>query len=242
MYIILLILLGGHGLHAAKWDGNGLFRIETAIGVVRNGDVTFAFGHDKPADSLFLDVVSKYTFEQFVLHVDRKPFWLRIPLTNNNTAPIRAAIRLSQPHTDGNILLAHDNTIHHTLAQRGDHGYYYADLIIPTGNSVLYVRNETILIRVFPRIDLVQEASIAQDDAAKFLESRFTIVLLVAFLGLLLFQSVYVFVQFWISRLPEYLNYFFFLLCLMVYFFGRLDYWYNTGFMMDGIPALAPYL
>ncbi|MFM7080037.1 MAG: 7TM diverse intracellular signaling domain-containing protein, partial [Bacteroidota bacterium] len=84
--------------------------------------------------------------------------------------------------------------------------------------------------------------SIAQDDSAKFLESRFTILLLVAFLGLILFQSVYVFVQFWISRLPEYLNYFFFLLCLMVYFFVRLDYWYNTGFMMDGIPALAPYL
>lgn len=240
--IFLFILLGAHGLHASQWDGNGLFRIDSLIGVSRDGDVQFAFGHEKPADSLFLDTVSNYTMEQFVLHVDRRPFWIRVSLTNQNAEQIRTTIRLSQPHTADNIILIHNGTAYHGIAPKGDHGYYYADLVIPAGKSVLYVRNESVLIRVFPRVDLVHHESMAEDDIDKFLQSRYSIVFLIAFLGLLMFQSIYVFVQFWINRLPEYLNYLFFILCLLVYFFCRLDYWYNTGFMMDGIPVLAPYL
>lgn len=241
-FIILVFLLAAHGLHASKWDGTGIFRIDRGLGVVRTSEVVFAFGYDRPADEQFVDSLSKYSFDEFIFHVDRKPFWYATDLQNQFSREIKVTLRMNQHLTDSNVVLVHDSRTYYGFNKRADYGYYYVDLLVPSGSSKIYVRNKSVLIRVMPRIDLVPVTSTANDALEKFMSARYTIIILTAFLAIVLFQAIYILLQFSIVRSLDYLNYFYFLLCLLVYFFCRLDYWYNTGLLMDLLPVVAPYL
>jgi signal transduction histidine kinase len=149
---------------------------------------------------------------------------------------------MNQHLTDSNVVLVHDSETFYGFNPRADHGYYYVDLLVPSGSSRIYVRNKSVLIRVMPRVDLVPATSTPNDALEKFMSARYTIIILTAFLAVVLFQAVYILLQYSIVRSLDYLNYFYFLLCLLVYFFCRLDYWYNTGLLMDVLPVVAPYL
>lgn len=202
----------------------------------------FAFGSERPGDSEYSDSLSNYTPERFSYFVDRKPVWIRIFLRNPKANDVPVTIRLLQPNTKENVVLLHKGQVQYGTHQNGEQGYYYSHLNVPAGNSVLYVRYQSVFTRLYPYIELVEPSGLEYDESSKFIDYHLNIISLTAFLVLVLFQALYVWIQYRIIRSQDYINYFFFLLCLLVYFFCRLDYWNGTGLLMDGIPTIAPFL
>ncbi len=227
---------------ASEWNANVLLRVDSATGIVRVGEVAIAFGYDLPSERDFYHPADLNGIDDFAFYVDRKPFWYATDLNNQLPRETMVTVRMNQHLTDSNVVLVHESGIIYGLNSRQEHGYYYVDLAIPSGLSKVYVRNKSVLIRVVPRVDFVPTSSTYDDGLEKFISTRYTIIILTAFLAIVLFQAVYILLQYRISKSPDYLNYFYFLSCFLVYFFCRLDYWYNTGLLMDMVPMVAPYM
>ncbi len=219
-----------------------MFRIDDDLGFFQEGQVMFAFGFERPEDTHFLDSLSNYTPEEFSFFVDRKPVWIRVLLNNPNSSDVGATIRLLQPNTKENVVLLHNGKMRYGIHKTGDHGYYYNLVNVPAGNSVLYIRYESVFTRLYPYFEVVETSELVYDESLKFIQYYPNIISLTAFLVLILFQALYVLIQYRITGSLDYINYFFFLLCLSVYFFCRLDYWYGTGVLMEGMPFVAPFL
>ena len=60
---------------ASDWNANGLLRVDSATGIVREGEVAIAFGYDLPSERDFYHPADLNGIDDFAFYVDRKPFW-----------------------------------------------------------------------------------------------------------------------------------------------------------------------
>ncbi|MBL0340301.1 MAG: sensor histidine kinase [Bacteroidetes bacterium] len=184
--------------------------------------------------------------DEFIRNSGTKPFWFRIVVNNKSQQNLAIALRVFGYGDQIRAIVDYrgNRTDYNLYQSLKNPNYFYpgGKVLLSPGQNSIYIHFKSAWGKYPFSFDITDEKS-TQDDKITFLNSRFGIILtLFAFLFLIIFQMLYVLLQLYYHKKREYLEYFFYLFCIAIYFFVRLDLNSNSNLLSTININLAPLL
>lgn len=180
-----------------------------------------------PASNAFNEINSADDEQQFLSKTAKKAFWIRLELDNTLPVNQEAVIRIFG-YGDQIKVIREYNGIQTDLRfseTMKNPNYFFpgGKLILNPGRNVVFLHFRSAWGKYGFSFDVVNEKETLFDRAIFYNDSLDMIIVLFAFLFLIAFQLLYVALQYYFHKRREYLEYFFYLLLIGIYFSIRLD-------------------
>lgn len=245
VFILFAILANHLSAGAEVWKQGGLFRADSTSGIFIASKPTFAIQNSSetpPADSLFKDIYNPIKLRTFVFALGTDPFWMNLSLVNSGKETRNIALRFPHHGVSTSVFLqdaGKNFTVYHPYKKNG---FLYVNLALTPGFHQMYVRHQQYWSKMYFGVDIVDQHEIENDRGEYMNIASDAVFTIVAFAVLILFQIVYVALQMYFHRKPEYFQYLLYLLCIGLYFEIRMEMIVKLDGLVALIPWAIPYL
>ncbi len=215
---------------AEVWGTPGIIRLDSLTGLKFFGQPAYHIGN--PADEIpdeadFISFHPSNDKAMVLKQTANHPFWIRVIVDNPHPHDVKSILRIFYYGNELKAFIKHNGAlIDQQLplnSELSDYFYSGGDIVFKPGKNVLYVHFKRIWSKASFGFDIVTSEEAADDRLDYFSNYTGTMIGLAAFLFLIAFQILYVSIQHYYHRKQEYLEYFFYLLCIGIYFFVRFD-------------------
>lgn len=233
LYLIVFIWTAfGAPFHsrAEVWGTPGIIRLDSLTGLQFSGQPAYHIGNsmdDIPDSTGFISFHPSEDKAIVWKLTGNHPFWIRVVVDNPHPQDVKSILRIFYYGNELKAIIEHNGIlIDQQLpvnSEKSDYFYSGGDIVFKPGKNVLYVHFKRIWSKATFGFDIVNSEEAADDRLDYFSKYAGTMIGLAAFLFLIAFQILYVSIQHYYHHKQEYLEYFFYLLCIGIYFFVRFD-------------------
>ncbi len=258
MYRLRLLLLftftwlGWSLCMADVWGGRHFLRVDTTLPVRVAEPPTFSVsGFDKvPPVSNFLPLTGTDEGVHIPWPAKVKDCWFRWTLENNSSSVQVLALRINRGNNrirlyrmDDSVAVEYHATSALTQSAIGTSFYAAIAFELPPGRHTFALAVGQVYYKnIFEHLDVVSPKELA-DDRVEFLVANSTFVFaLFTFNALIVFQLLYILIQWIYHRRREYLQYLLYLVCIELYFGIRYELVYNIPILTGLLPGVNQYM
>ena len=224
------------------WKQRGLFRADTTAGIFIESEPNYIINNASklpPPDSLFVLTHGGSHIREFVLSLGTNPFWVRIPVEVKGSQSKEISVRLPNK---GAETAMYTGTPFKEIKPVFKNGFVYLNVTLEPGKNILYIRHQQYWTKMYFGADIIASAE-SDNDRGEYMDiASDAVFTIVAFAVLILFQIVYVALQMYFHKKPEYFQYLLYLLCIGLYFEIRMELIVKIDGLTHFIPFAIPYL
>lgn len=216
--------------HAEVWGTPGIIRLDSLTGLKFSGNPSYHIGNSAaeiPDERNFIPFHSSDDKAMIWKKTATHPFWIRVVVENPHPNEVKSVLRIFYYGNELKAFIENNGVlIDQQLpvnSEKSDYFYSGGDIVFKPGKNVLYVHLKRAWSKASFGFDIVNIEDVADDRLDYFSNYTGTLIGMAAFLFLIAFQILYVSIQHYYHRKQEYLEYFFYLLCIGIYFFVRFD-------------------
>jgi signal transduction histidine kinase len=232
----------------------GYIHFKEGLPVKATGQVLISYKEnfdETPQISDWIPFTDSLAIVDEIIYFSRGPFWLLIPVENTSDSTYSLAVKIFSNYSRVMLKSNSTDSVYFFRLQQSTFDDYVPGSYFPAAPLTFSPGVDTVLIYCEPitnykaalhRVIFDYTDDVSGDWVKHVSRSGSFIFILFTFVSFIAFQIFYIIIQYFYHRKREYIEYFFYLICIFIYFSVRLEHMMRIDILTGSVIGLRPYL